>query len=99
MREELKNDVENLERELSLVKCEKEKELQQVYARYKVTLICGRRVFCKFNFLLSHFRVKMAVAKKDEMLNELTRDHAALKEKCLFLENMLEQQRKEYLIK
>ncbi|GJQ73728.1 hypothetical protein Trydic_g14062 [Trypoxylus dichotomus] len=44
-------------------------------------------------------RVKLVVAKKDEVLSELTRDHAALQEKCVYLENMLEQQRKEYLIK
>lgn len=43
--------------------------------------------------------MKVAVARKDEALSELTRDHAALVEKCRYLENMLEQQRKEYLIK
>lgn len=41
----------------------------------------------------------MAIAKKDEVLSELSRDHTALQEKCVYLENMLEQQRKEYLIK
>ncbi|XP_063916009.1 centrosomal protein of 131 kDa [Zophobas morio] len=44
-------------------------------------------------------RVKVAIARKDEVLEELTRDHKALQEKCSYLENMLEQQRKEYLIK
>ncbi|XP_017776428.1 PREDICTED: centrosomal protein of 131 kDa [Nicrophorus vespilloides] len=44
-------------------------------------------------------RVKVAVARKDEMFCELSRDHGALKEKCKYLESLLEQQRKEYLIK
>lgn len=41
----------------------------------------------------------MSVARKDEILNELQIEHKALQEKCIYLENMLEQQRKEYLIK
>ncbi|CAG9773590.1 unnamed protein product [Ceutorhynchus assimilis] len=44
-------------------------------------------------------RIKMSVARKDEILNELQIEHKALQEKCIYLENMLEQQRKEYLIK
>ncbi|XP_025833101.1 centrosomal protein of 131 kDa isoform X2 [Agrilus planipennis] len=44
-------------------------------------------------------RVRIAVARKDDILQELSRDHVALQEKCAYLENMLEQQRKEYLIK
>nr|XP_022903446.1 centrosomal protein of 131 kDa [Onthophagus taurus]XP_022903447.1 centrosomal protein of 131 kDa [Onthophagus taurus] len=44
-------------------------------------------------------RVKIAIAKKDEMLQELSRDFTSIQEKCVYLENMLEQQRKEYLIK
>ncbi|KAK4874278.1 hypothetical protein RN001_013638 [Aquatica leii] len=44
-------------------------------------------------------RVKVAVARKDETILELNRDLLALQEKCAYLENMMEQQRKEYLIK
>ncbi|CAH0564913.1 unnamed protein product [Brassicogethes aeneus] len=44
-------------------------------------------------------RVKVSVSRKDDLLNELTIEHKALQEKCIYLENMLEQQRKEYLIK
>ncbi|XP_031355246.1 centrosomal protein of 131 kDa isoform X2 [Photinus pyralis] len=43
--------------------------------------------------------VKVAVARKDETISELSRDHIALQEKCAYLESMLEQQRKEYLMK
>ncbi|XP_045477152.1 centrosomal protein of 131 kDa isoform X2 [Harmonia axyridis] len=43
-------------------------------------------------------RVRVSLARKDELLAELTNDHRALKEKCLYLENMMEQQRKEYMI-
>ncbi|XP_076250306.1 centrosomal protein of 131 kDa-like isoform X2 [Rhynchophorus ferrugineus] len=44
-------------------------------------------------------RIKISVARKDEILNELQIEHKALQEKCIYLENMLEQQRKEYLVK
>ncbi|XP_074036118.1 uncharacterized protein isoform X3 [Leptinotarsa decemlineata] len=44
-------------------------------------------------------RIKVSVARKDEILNELQVDHKALQEKCVYLENMLEQQRKEYFMK
>jgi 5-azacytidine-induced protein 1 len=44
-------------------------------------------------------RVKVSIARKDEILEEVTRDHKALQDKCAYLENMLEQQRKEYLMK
>lgn len=59
--------------------------------------------FCKkvknYYFAYFSFRVKVSVARKDELLNELQTEHKALQEKCHYLENMLEQQRKEYLIK
>lgn len=45
------------------------------------------------------FRVKVAIARKDEMLEEMSRDQKALQEKCVYLESMLEQQRKEFFIK
>lgn len=54
-------------------------------------------VFCRK--MIRVFRVKIAVARKDELLDEISRDHKALQEKCVYLENMLEQQRKEYLVK
>lgn len=41
----------------------------------------------------------MTVAHKDELLAELTKNNSNLQEKCNLLENILEQQRKEYLIK
>ncbi|KAG5891218.1 hypothetical protein JTB14_036135 [Gonioctena quinquepunctata] len=44
-------------------------------------------------------RIKVSVARKDELLSELQVDHKALQEKCVYLESMLEQQRKDYLIK
>lgn len=40
----------------------------------------------------------MAIARKDEMLEEMSRDQKALQEKCIYLENILEQQRKEMVI-
>lgn len=43
--------------------------------------------------------MKVSVARKDEIVNELQIENKALQEKCVYLENMLEQQRKEYLIK
>lgn len=46
-----------------------------------------------------HSRVKVSIAKKDEILMDVSRDYKALQEKCLYLENMLEQQRREYLVK
>lgn len=41
----------------------------------------------------------MAIARKDEMLEEMNRDQKALQEKCVYLESMLEQQRKEFIVK
>ncbi|KAK5641630.1 hypothetical protein RI129_010177 [Pyrocoelia pectoralis] len=76
IRDEMKVQMQSLEKELQEVKADKERELQKVYAR-----------------------VKVAVARKDETISELNRDQIALQEKCTYLENMLEQQRKEYLIK
>lgn len=46
-----------------------------------------------------NFRVKVAIARKDEMLEEMSRDQKALQEKCVYLENMLQQQRKEFFMK
>ncbi|KAF5306928.1 hypothetical protein FQA39_LY00158 [Lamprigera yunnana] len=76
VKDEMKQDIDLLQKEIHGLKTEKEKELQKVYAR-----------------------VKVAVARKDETILELNRDHIALQEKCSYLENMLEQQRREYLIK
>ncbi|RZC38409.1 5-azacytidine-induced protein 1-like, partial [Asbolus verrucosus] len=76
LKEELQKEMESLEKELAAVKDSRDKEIQQLYSR-----------------------VKVSIARKDEILSELTRDHKALQEKCAYLENMLEQQRKEYLIK
>ncbi|XP_064213693.1 centrosomal protein of 131 kDa [Tribolium castaneum] len=76
MRNEVRQEMESLEKELMKVKDSRDNEIQQLYSR-----------------------VKVSIARKDEILEELTRDHKALQEKCAYLENMLEQQRKEYLIK
>ncbi|XP_008196572.3 LOW QUALITY PROTEIN: centrosomal protein of 131 kDa [Tribolium castaneum] len=76
MRNEVRQEMESLEKELIKVKDSRANEIQQLYSR-----------------------VKVSIARKDEILEELTRDHKALQEKCAYLENMLEQQRKEYLIK
>lgn len=76
IRGELKKEIEDLEQEVELMKTSRDREIQQLYSR-----------------------IRISVAKKDEMLEEMTRDYQAVKEKCLYLENMLEQQRKEYLIK
>ncbi|KAL3274189.1 hypothetical protein HHI36_015606 [Cryptolaemus montrouzieri] len=43
-------------------------------------------------------RVRVSLARKDELLAELSNDYKALKEKCVYLENMIEQQRKEFMI-
>ncbi|XP_044252632.1 centrosomal protein of 131 kDa isoform X2 [Tribolium madens] len=76
MRNEVRQEMESLEKELIKVKDSRDNEIQQLYSR-----------------------VKVSIARKDEILEELTRDHKALQEKCAYLESMLEQQRKEYLIK
>lgn len=76
IREEMKDEMEELRKELANVKNTRDKELQQLYSR-----------------------VKVSVARKDELLNELNTEHKALQEKCVYLENLLAQQRKEYLIK
>ncbi|KAJ8923072.1 hypothetical protein NQ315_001624 [Exocentrus adspersus] len=73
---EMKDEVQALEKEVAQLKNSRDKELQQLYSR-----------------------VKVSMARKDEILNELQSEHKALQEKCVYLENMLEQQRKEYLIK
>ncbi|XP_060523404.1 centrosomal protein of 131 kDa isoform X2 [Cylas formicarius] len=76
VREEMKEEMEGLQLELAHLKNNREKELQQLYSR-----------------------IKVSVARKDDILSELQVEHKALQEKCIYLENMLEQQRKEYLIK
>ncbi|KAK9883551.1 hypothetical protein WA026_001730 [Henosepilachna vigintioctopunctata] len=43
-------------------------------------------------------RVRVSLARKDDLLEELTNDHKALKEKCIYLENIIKQQRKELMI-
>nr|CAI5847080.1 unnamed protein product [Callosobruchus analis] len=75
VRLEMKEEMAALEKEIAQLKSSRDKELQQLYAR-----------------------VKVSVARKDEILNELQTEHKALQEKCIYLESMLEQQRKEYLI-
>ncbi|KAL1494981.1 hypothetical protein ABEB36_010477 [Hypothenemus hampei] len=76
LKREMNNEVQSLEREVAHLKNNRDKEIQQLYSR-----------------------IKVSVARKDEILNELQIEHKALQEKCIYLENMLEQQRKEYLIK
>ncbi|KAH1025138.1 hypothetical protein HUJ05_009922 [Dendroctonus ponderosae] len=76
LRQEMNEEVHNLEKEVAHLKNNRDKEIQQLYSR-----------------------IKVSVARKDEILNELQIEHKALQEKCIYLENMLEQQRKEYLIK
>ncbi|CAH1110016.1 unnamed protein product [Psylliodes chrysocephalus] len=73
---QMKEEMDKLQKEVIQLRNSREKELQQLYSR-----------------------VKVSVARKDEILNELQQEHKALQEKCIYLENMLEQQRKEYLIK
>ncbi|CAH1958127.1 unnamed protein product [Acanthoscelides obtectus] len=75
VRLEMKEEMDALEKEIAQLKSSRDKELQQLYSR-----------------------VKVSVARKDEILNELQTEHKALQEKCIYLESMLEQQRKEYLI-
>ncbi|XP_030763826.1 centrosomal protein of 131 kDa-like [Sitophilus oryzae] len=76
LRQEMKKEMEALEKEVAQLKNNRDKEIQQLYSR-----------------------IKISVARKDEILNELQIEHKALQEKCIYLENMLEQQRKEYLVK
>ncbi|XP_066261715.1 centrosomal protein of 131 kDa [Euwallacea similis] len=76
LRKEMNDEVRTLEKEIAHLKNNRDKEIQQLYSR-----------------------IKVSVARKDEILNELQIEHKALQEKCIYLENMLEQQRKEYLIK
>ncbi|XP_050308827.1 centrosomal protein of 131 kDa [Anthonomus grandis grandis] len=76
LRKEMGEEVQSLEREVARLKNNRDKEIQQLYSR-----------------------IKVSVARKDEILSELQIEHKALQEKCIYLENMLEQQRKEYLIK
>ncbi|KAJ8959085.1 hypothetical protein NQ318_022342 [Aromia moschata] len=73
---EMIDEMKALEREVAQLRNARDKELQQLYSR-----------------------VKVSVARKDEILSELQTEHKALQEKCVYLESMLEQQRKEYLIK
>ncbi|ERL90999.1 hypothetical protein D910_08341 [Dendroctonus ponderosae] len=72
LRQEMNEEVHNLEKEVAHLKNNRDKEIQQLYSR-----------------------IKVSVARKDEILNELQIEHKALQEKCIYLENMLEQQRKE----
>ncbi|CAG9856972.1 unnamed protein product [Phyllotreta striolata] len=76
VRAQTKQDMDKLEAEVRRLRSGREKELQQLYSR-----------------------IKVSVSRKDEILVELRQEHKALQEKCAYLENMLEQQRKEYLIK
>lgn len=92
VRQELKIEVAAVEKELNDLKLNRDKELQLVHARFVWFFV----VFVKTkNFC----RVKVAIARKDEMLEEMTNNQRALQEKCNYLENMLEQQRKEFLMK
>lgn len=53
----------------------------------------------RFNLIVSFcfaLRVKEAIAKKDETLRLVQKQRDAALEQCCQLENMLEQQRKEY---
>lgn len=74
-RKEVIEEIEALKEKVESLKSSREKEMQQLYAR-----------------------IKVSVNRKDEYLQELTMDHKALQEKCIYLEKMLEDQRKEYLI-
>ncbi|XP_057655907.1 centrosomal protein of 131 kDa isoform X2 [Diorhabda carinulata] len=76
VRQEMKEEMDKLENKIAYLTKSRDKELQQLYSR-----------------------VKVSVARKDEILNELQQEHKSLLEKCVYLENIIEQQRKEYLIK
>lgn len=95
LRKEMNDEVHNLEKEIARLKNNREKEIQQLYSRYAIP----KKIEPNVPIYLIFYRIKVSVARKDEILNELQIEHKALQEKCIYLENMLEQQRKEYLIK
>ncbi|XP_072379343.1 centrosomal protein of 131 kDa isoform X2 [Diabrotica undecimpunctata] len=76
VRQEVNVEMEKLKKEINILKSCRDKELQQLYSR-----------------------VKISVARKDDLLKELQQEHRSMQEKCIYLESLLEQQRKEYLIR
>lgn len=89
----MKDEIEGLQKEVTHLKNSRDRELQQLYSRQKKI-----KIKIELSLIFFYCRIKLSVARKDEILNELQIEHKALQEKCIYLENMLEQQRKEYLI-
>jgi len=56
----------------------------------------GRKSYRLFNFIS---RVRLAVAKKDETIQKLKSQYESALERCSYLEELLEQQRRDFILK
>lgn len=96
-KESVKNEAKReVQEELRNMARDREAEVAQIYSRY------GQIHFWRsLHLLISHFpyRVQKAIDKKDATLEAIQKENNKLKEKCMKLDAIVKQQRKDYCTK